>query len=125
MSWRSTGWVAAVKVVLVQVLRAYSTGRASSLGGLPRLEVEEKDRTLAFSGPHSRHPLCRPEAEINVHAQAKLFRHVDVEMVGRETSVEPHAVRPNRLGRCGATVLLCVLQNLFKLLDDVLRFGIE
>ncbi len=47
------GGGAAVAVVLARVLRAYSTGRAWKRAGWAWFQVEERDRTLARSGPHS------------------------------------------------------------------------
>jgi len=43
-----------VSTVLASVFKlAYSVGRAWSFGDLPKLQVEERDRSLARSGPHS------------------------------------------------------------------------
>ncbi len=57
--------MATVSTVLAGGLPAYSAGRPWRPGGLPGLQAEEKDRTMAFPGPHSGRHLWQPEAVVS------------------------------------------------------------
>ncbi len=66
-SLRLPGVGLAVSTVLAGGFKpGYSVGGAWKLGGLPRFQVQEKDRAVAFSGPHSRPCPWQPEAAVLV-----------------------------------------------------------